>query len=145
MVTETVSQFVQPKIAVSIPESMIHGRIVTTKVVGVSFEDRQETIARLQMGDRVWLEMQMDNPFDCNAIKVSRSNGEQIGYLNRYLAKNIAPYLEAYDKPIRGKVSLLIGSSFDEFSLGVVISFKIPKMSNSRRANQIREFNDWND
>ncbi|MHC1740151.1 MAG: HIRAN domain-containing protein [Anaerolineaceae bacterium] len=145
MVTQNVHIAIQPKVVESAPQSRIRGRIITTKLVGVSFEDRQEVIARLETGDRVWLEMQMDNPFDRNAIMVSRSNGEQIGYLNRYLAKNIAPYFEAYGKPVRGKVSLLIGSSFDEYSLGVIIAFKIPRLSDSRRANQIRQFNDWDE
>ena len=61
------------------------------------------------MGDRLWLEMEPFNPYDLNAIKVSRSNGEQIGYLYRYLEGSLAHYFKAYGKPVKGKVSFLTG------------------------------------
>jgi len=97
------------KLATAYPQSRVHGRVITTKVVGVSFERRQEVLALLQMGDRIWLEMEPFNPYDLNAIKVSRSNGEQIGYLSRYLAASLAHYFKAYGNPVKGKVSLLTG------------------------------------
>jgi len=53
MVTQSASVLINPSVAVEIPQSKIHGRIITTKVVGVTFEDRQEVIARLHIGDRV--------------------------------------------------------------------------------------------
>ena len=118
-----------PKLAPVYPQARVHGRVITTKVVGVSFEGRQEVLARLQMGDRVWLEMEPTNPFDSNAIKVCRSNGEQIGYLNRHLASSIVPYFRAYRFPVKGKVSLLTGSAWDGYTLGCVISFKLPKLT----------------
>lgn len=106
----------------------VHGRVITTKVVGVSFEDRQEIVARMQIGDHVWLEREPDNPFDPNAVSVNCSNGEQIGYLSARLAAKLADLLDRYGYPIHGRVYLLTGSSFDSYSLGVVIAFKIPKM-----------------
>lgn len=144
MSDQVLSLSVQPKL-VSTPESRLHGRVISTKVVGVSFEGRQEVVAKVQMGDRVWLEREITNPFDANAIKVSRSNGEQIGYLNKYLASNLAPYFDRYDRPIRAKVILLTGGSFDDFSLGLVISFKIPKLMNNHKRFQKRQFDGWED
>ena len=44
-----------PKLAPVYPQARVHGRVITTKVVGVSFEGRQEVLARLQMGDRCLL------------------------------------------------------------------------------------------
>lgn len=116
-----------PKIKPSHPFTKVHGRVITTKVVGLSFEDRQEIVARLREGDRVWLEREPNNHFDCNAIAVCRSNGEKFGYLNRELAANIAPYFDSYGCPVKGKVALLIGSRRDGFSLGTVIAFKVPR------------------
>lgn len=131
-----------PKLETTYPQSSVHGRVITTKVVGVTFEGRQEVVARLQMGDRVWLEMEPTNPFDHNAIKVCRSNGEQIGYLSRQLAASVAPFFRAYGYPVKGKVSLLTGSAWDGYTLGIVISFKIPKLTHHNQ--DIPDF-DWDD
>lgn len=131
-----------PKLETSFPQSKVHGRLISTRVVGVTFEDRQEVIAKLQMGDRVWLEQEPANPFDHNAIKVCRSDGAQIGYLNRYLAANIVPYFEAYGNPVKGKVTLLTGSRWDNYSLGVVVTFKLPK---PRKNHTGQQFDDWDD
>jgi hypothetical protein len=117
------------KLASSYPGARVHGRVITTKVVGVSFEGRQEVVARLQMGDRCWLSMEPENAYDSNAIAVSRSNGEQIGYLNRHLAASIVPYFRAYRFPVKGKISLITGSAWDGYQLGAVVSFKIPKLT----------------
>lgn len=116
-----------PKIKSSHPFTRVHGRVITSKVVGVSFDGRQETIARLHEGDRVWLEREVNNSFDSNAIAVCRSNGEKFGYLNRELAANVAPYFDSYGCPVKGKVALQIGSRRDGFSLGTVITFKVPR------------------
>ena len=94
------------------------------------------------MGDRVWLEREPHNPHDSNAVKVSRSNGEQFGYLNRHLAASLASFFDAYRFPVRGKVRLLTGSEFDGYNLGVVIAFKLPK---PKRTNQGLKFEDWAD
>lgn len=145
MVTQTASVFVRPSVVIEQPQARVHGRIVTTKVVGVSFEDRQEVIARLHFGDRVWLEQETDNPHDPNAILVTRNNGEQIGYLNRHLASNLSTYFEKYGRPVIGKVRLLTGSAYDGYSLGVVISFKVPKLTLTYENHQKHQFKDWED
>ena len=91
MVTQTVDLQVQTKIDSSTPDVRMHGRIITTKVVGVTFENRQELIAKLQMGDRVWLQREPFNRYDKNAIKVTRNDGEKIGYISRHrLADGLA-------------------------------------------------------
>lgn len=144
MATQTTNISTQPKLVVT-PESKIHGRVITTRVVGVTFADRQEVVAKINMGDCVWLEREETNTFDANAIKVSRNNGEQIGFLNKYLANNLAPYFDKHIGAVRGKVTLLTGGSFDDFSLGLVISFKIPKLTDTQRRHTKRQFNDWED
>ncbi len=130
------------KLAPVYPQARVHGRVITTKVVGVSFEGRQEVLARLQMGDRVWLEMEPTNPFDRNAIKVCRSNGEQLGYLSRQLAASVTPFFRAYGYPVKGKVSLLTVSAWDGYTLGCVVSFKLPKLTHHNQ--DIPDF-DWDD
>ena len=129
-----------PKLQATYPQARVKGRLITTKVVGVTFVRRQEIVARLQKGDRVWLEMEPSNPYDRNAIKVCCSNGEQIGYLNRHLAASIIEYFRAFGYPVRGRVVLLTGSQWDGYTLGCVIAFKLPKPNQLTHNTQ---FDDW--
>jgi hypothetical protein len=134
-----------PTLQANYPNARVKGRLVTTKVVGVTFEGRQEVVARLQQGDRVWLEMEPTNPYDHNAIKVSRSNGEQIGYINRQLAASIIEHFQAYGYPVRGRVTLLTGSIRDNYTLGCVIAFKLPKPNQIKNNSFNSQFDDWDD
>ena len=145
MVTQSASVLINPSVAVEVPQSKIHGRIITTKVVGVTFEDRQEVIARLHIGDRVWLEPEPDNPHDPNAIMVSRSDGSQIGFLNRHLSKNLAPYFERDAGPVRGRVKYITGSAYDGYSLGLIIQFKIPRFMDRYQRYMKHQISDWED
>ncbi len=143
MVTQTASVLARPSVVVDPSQSKIHGRNVTTKAVGVSFGDRQEVIAKLKIGDQVWLEHELDNPHDPNAIMVSRSNGDLLGYLNRHLAANLVSYFEKYGKPVIGKVRLITGSAFDGYSLGLVITFRIPKLTHNHTNHRKHQFIEW--
>jgi HIRAN domain len=70
-------------------------RELRTKVVGVSYDNdddsssRQTIIATCRIGERVELIREPDIPYDGNAIKVCRANGEQLGHLKRRLAAEI--------------------------------------------------------
>lgn len=65
-----------------------------TKVVGVSFEGRQEMVRKLETGQSVTLVRQPENMHDKNAIAVISSNGEQIGFLKAKLSKDLAPLMD---------------------------------------------------
>lgn len=152
MANQVIEKFVSigqeislPKVDTSIPQAKIHGRVISTRVVGVTFESRQEIVARLHEGDRIWLEREPSNPYDHNAIMVSRSNGEQFGYLNRYLAANVSAYFDAYDQPVKGKVVLLTGSRYDHYSLGVIIAFKLPKPCQTKRNRSGQVIDEWDE
>jgi len=135
------------KIQSSYPGAAVHGRVITTKVVGVTFEGRQEVVACLRRGDRVWLDREPTNPYDHNAITVCRENGSQIGYLNRTLAGSLNPLFKAYGYPVKGRVTLLTGGSYDGYSLGCMISFKLPKqhqLNNNPSSLQFEDWDDWN-
>jgi len=66
-----------------------------TKLAGVSFEGRQDVVARLEPGTPLRLVRQPDNEFDPNAIAVLAVTGEQVGFLNRRLAAVLAPVIDA--------------------------------------------------
>ncbi|MGN0037953.1 MAG: single-stranded-DNA-specific exonuclease RecJ [Coriobacteriales bacterium] len=66
-----------------------------TKVVGVTFENRQDALESLEAGVELALVRQPGNEFDPNAIAVQLLDGTQLGYLNRALAARLAPVMDA--------------------------------------------------
>jgi hypothetical protein len=55
------------------------GTRIITRVVGVTFNGRQEVIAQLKDGEQIYLKREPRNPYDRNAIRIERMNGDQIG------------------------------------------------------------------
>ena len=133
------------KLQSTYPGATVHGRVITTRVVGVTFEGRQEVVACLKQEDRIWLDREPTNPYDRNAISVCRENGEQIGYLNRHLAASLNPLFKAYGYPVKGRVTLLTGGGWDGYSLGCMISFKLPKQQQLNNNPSNLQFEDWDD
>ncbi len=66
-----------------------------TKLAGVTFEGRQEVIARLVPGEPLRLERQPSNEFDPCACALFDARGDQVGFLNRRLAAALAPVVDA--------------------------------------------------
>ncbi|MBV8638473.1 MAG: DEAD/DEAH box helicase [Candidatus Eremiobacteraeota bacterium] len=64
-----------------------------TKLAGVSFEGRQDVIAGLRVGVDVQLQRQPENQFDSNAIAVL-FGALQLGFINKGIAKHIAPLID---------------------------------------------------
>ncbi len=65
-----------------------------TKVVGVSFEGRQDLVRALAPGEVLRLTREPENPHDPHAIKVTTEGGAQVGYLSARLAARIAPSVD---------------------------------------------------
>jgi len=108
------------------PNEYRPGSLICTKVAGVTFNNRQAIVARLNAGELIQLRREPDNPYDPNAIRVERLDSQQIGYLDRSMAAILAPFFDAHTRLVRGKVHSLIGSGQRGYSLGVIISFKVP-------------------
>jgi len=84
-------------------------------------------IARLTVGEQVWLRREPDNAYDTNAILVERENGDQLGYLNRQLAARTADLLDDSGGVVPGWVCRLLGGYASYASLGVRIRFQVPR------------------
>jgi single-stranded-DNA-specific exonuclease len=67
-----------------------------TKIVGVSFEGRQDIVAGLKAGDALTLVREPDNPHDPSAIAV-RYGTLHLGFLRRQIANKVAPNVDAGD------------------------------------------------
>lgn len=90
-----------------------------SKVAGVTFEGRQDIIARLSPDMPLMLVRDADNPYDANAIGVFAEAG-QIGFLNKELAAKLASAIDDGGAVYRGAVSEITGGT-DGQSLGVNI------------------------
>ena len=62
-----------------------------TKLVGVTFDSRQENIARLSDGQRLYFTHDKNNLFDANAIEVFSDEDKtaSLGHINRRMAQYI--------------------------------------------------------
>lgn len=66
---------------------------VKLKVVGVTFEGRQEIIKQLSRCDTITLRRESTNRFDKNAIMVMSEKG-QVGYIGKDYASILAPLMD---------------------------------------------------
>ena len=101
-------------------------RLIELSVAGVSFDDRQAVLARMHVGEILWLVREPHNPYDRNAIRVQRSSGEQVGYVPRGFAAVLAPGFDELGEPVRAAVTAIVGGYYAGSSLGVRIQFERP-------------------
>ncbi|MFC2064280.1 HIRAN domain-containing protein [Chloroflexota bacterium] len=104
----------------------ISTKTIETRVVGVTYDGRQAVVAQLREEESVLLVRDPRNPFDHNAIKVVRQDGQQIGFLDRYLAAELASQLDYYGRLVKAVVLALTGGYYEGSSLGVVVQCEIP-------------------
>jgi len=97
---------------------------IITKVVGVTFDNRQETIKNLSKGQPIILVCEPHNPYDENAISVRTEGGKSIGYIRRDLAYKLAPQVDRAATTVRGKILAITGGD-EGYSYGVNISFSL--------------------
>jgi hypothetical protein len=102
------------------------GSTICTRVAGVTFDGRQSIVAQLSIGEQILLIREPTNYYDHNAIRVERKKGQQIGYLNRFLAANLVRFFDTHNEPVSANVQCLTGSRQNGYSLGVVITFNVP-------------------
>ncbi len=91
-----------------------------TKVVGVTFDNRQELVAGLKQGETLYLVREYHNTHDPNAVKVENHSGQQIGYLNARLAKHFAPLLDKGEHYLT-LVSNVTGGDGKNYGVNIII------------------------
>jgi single-stranded-DNA-specific exonuclease len=91
---------------------------MNTKVVGVSFEGRQEIVRTLKQSQELFLMREPDNDHDSNAVAVLTNTGEQVGYLSKTMAEDLAP---AMDKGNNYNVKITTITGGEDQHLGVNI------------------------
>jgi|SRR5690554_3666983 len=101
-------------------------QLIELSVAGVTFDNRQEVLARMHVGETLWLVREPQNPYDRNAIRVQRVSGEQVGYIPRGFAAALAPAFDEIGEPVRATVTAIVGGHYAGSSLGVRIQFQRP-------------------
>ncbi len=92
-----------------------------TKVVGVTFEGRQEVVAALRAGRDLYLIREPENAFDKAAIRVEDGKGGQIGFLRAAIAKHLSLAIDG-GAVYKAKITEVTGGG--EKNLGVNILVK---------------------
>lgn len=90
-----------------------------TKVVGVTFNDRQRFIPGLRAGEELQLRRERWNQYDSNAIAVFDGRGNQLGYISKELASDLAPKMDA---GILYRISVASVTGGNGYSYGVNVS-----------------------
>jgi HEAT repeat protein len=106
-----------------------------TTVAGVTYENRQRYVKNLQVGDKVFLEHEPENPFDYNAIAVYDNRHNKLGYI----PKDISPHYVHYfsNRAISGSVKGVgIASGTSNYGLSIKIYF-MAKQNNSESGEDI--------
>lgn len=120
-------------------------RQIETKVVGVTYENRQSVVKKLSEGEAIRLCREPENPHDQNAIRVERLTGEKIGYISRVEAAALAPSFDRQGKPVMATVTAIVHGYGFGSALGVRIRFTVPEVEMAQRP-VLPEFRDsWED
>jgi single-stranded-DNA-specific exonuclease len=90
-----------------------------TKVVGVSFEGRQDVVAALREGEPVELRRDAANPHDANAIGVF-FGALQLGFLRRPIAARLAPNIDAGER-YSAHVTAITGGGTRSFGINIYV------------------------
>src|ERR1039458_5025224 len=91
-----------------------------TKIVGVTFEGRQDLIAGLQPGQELELVRQPDNAFDPNAVAVHFGR-LQLGFVRKPIAARIAPNIDAGER-YRAEVRHVTGGGTRSVGVNIWVS-----------------------
>lgn len=94
-----------------------------TKIVGVTFENRQELIGCLSVGQELVLKRENENAYDNNAIAVY-ADDKHLGYLKRELAHHLAP---CFDRNVAYTANISQITGLDKNTLGVNIFIRREK------------------
>ena len=106
------------------------GRTIHTKIVGVTFEDRQSVIKNLEKDSELLLIREPSNPKDRNAIAVYWGS-KKLGYLSREEAAQYASGLDhSKITSLPAIITAITGS--EETNLGVNIRFQLPDKASKK-------------
>ena len=108
-----------------------------TKAVGVTFDNRQDNIAKLTIAEQLKLQRQPDNIYDKNAIIITTMAGLEIGYLRREIAEKLASHIDNGDSIYRAQVADITGDAASNFGVNIFVWQEMQPMVADIRRNSI--------
>ena len=94
-----------------------------SQVAGVSFDGRQRFIPGLRAGQELEYRRDRYNPYDSNAVGLYDAYGNQIGFLSKDVASQVAPKMDA-GKRYRITVSQVTGGGSWTYGVNIHIQKK---------------------
>jgi hypothetical protein len=88
------------------------------KIVGVTFEGRQDVLKTIQEGDILELQPEPDNQYDPNAVAVKMLDGTQAGYI----PKNFAAMIHDIADQMAARVTCVLGGD-NNMAFGLRVKF----------------------
>lgn len=101
-----------------------------TKIVGVSFDGRQNIVAGLFPGDDLTLVREPENAHDSNAIAV-RFGSLHLGYLRREIAQRVAPNIDIGER-YRAQVGSITGGGVRHVGVNLLVRRDRPALRAGR-------------
>lgn len=91
-----------------------------TKIVGVTFENRQDLIAQLTLGQKITFKRQPENTYDANAVAVCTLDYQILGYLKAEIAQKLASLMDT-GTIYNVQVALLTGSAEQNWGVNILV------------------------
>lgn len=98
-------------------------RRIHSKVTGVTFNDRQQVVAQLSRGFKLFYKREPDNEYDKNAISLYADPGKtlEVGHVKRELAEKVAPLIDAGVKVDVAVIGVTGGVGSQSYGCNIVI------------------------
>lgn len=78
-------------------EEQLAGRN-TFHVMGLIYDDREDNLRQVKIGDELAMVREPNNPHDPNAIMVKTVSGKMLGYVPRYVSEDLASRIDRGEK-----------------------------------------------
>lgn len=114
-----------------------------SKLVGVTFDKRQDVIPTLHDGEELTLVREPNNPFDTNAIRVLTKDGRDVGHIRKEIAAEISPIMDKGES-YRCTVTSVTGGGEHSYGVNILMVKGVPETEHitvgelSRDAEAIR-------
>lgn len=109
-----------------------------SKIVGVTFEGRQDVIKVLEGSEPLRVRREQDNQYDANAVAVDVMFGEEwapIGYIAKDKNQHIANLLDA-NKDVNIAIASITGGGSKSYGVNVTVSYQIQPAVKKEEAPQ---------
>lgn len=120
---------------------------IVVRISGVTYEGRQEIIAKMHKTDEIKMRRDKFNKYDENAIGVYNSNNQNVGWIPRDVATILAPNIDK-GKKYKIKINKIHGGNGYNYGIEVLITESKSTLNSSQapsdKSNSTKTFNENN-